>query len=75
MRRCYGATMENNNKALAAIIEEVGGITQLAAVCGVTEGAVRHWQRIGRVSNVAARLLAHLYPAHALDALTSKDAE
>ena len=40
-RSYYGVGMENKNEALKALIEEVGGATQLAAVCGVTEGAVR----------------------------------
>ena len=72
-RSDYGVGMENKNEALKALIEEVGGATQLAAVCGVTEGAVRHWQREGRVSNLAARLLAHLYPKHSIEQLTNKD--
>ena len=67
--------MEQKNKALQALIEHVGGTTQLAAVCGVTEGAVRHWSREGRVSNLAARLLAYLYPGYTIEDLTKKDEE
>lgn len=63
----------NNNEALDALIERVGGVTQLAAVCGLTEGAVRSWQREGRVSPVAARLLSHLYPEYTTDALMKRD--
>ena len=56
---------EAKNEVLVALIGQAGGVTQVAASCGVTESAVRHWVRKGRVPKTAAYLLQTLYPSYA----------
>ena len=56
---------EPKNQVLAELIGSAGGVTQVAAACGVTESAVRHWVRKGRVPKTAAYLLQTLYPSYA----------
>jgi hypothetical protein len=63
---------EPKNPVLSELVQELGGVTQVAAVCGVTESAVRHWMRKGRVPKTAAYLLHTLYPRFAAADLTSK---
>lgn len=46
------------NVALRNLIKKAGGVTQIAADAGVTEGAVRYWVLQGRVPVPAARVLA-----------------
>ncbi|MGA0397207.1 MAG: Cro/CI family transcriptional regulator [Ilumatobacteraceae bacterium] len=54
---------DQQDNAVKALIESMGGTTQAAAMCGVTEGAVRHWVRKGRVPKTAALLIERLNPA------------
>lgn len=61
---------ETKNEVLVSLIKEAGGTTQLAAACGVTDSAVRHWVRKGRVPRTAALLLHTLYPGYAVADLT-----
>lgn len=61
---------ETKNEVLVSLIQEAGGTTQLAAACGVTDSAVRHWVRKGRVPRTAALLLHTLYPSYAVADLT-----
>lgn len=62
----------SKNEVLAALVTELGGVTKLASTCGVTESAVRHWIRKGRVPTTAAYLLHVLYPGYAITDLTGK---
>lgn len=63
---------EPKNPVLSELVSELGGVTQVAAACGVTESAVRHWIRKGRVPRTAAFLLHTLYPSYAAADLTGK---
>jgi hypothetical protein len=63
---------EPKNPVLTELVAELGGVTQVAAKTGVTESAVRHWIRKGRVPNTAAYLLHTLYPRYAAADLTGK---
>lgn len=60
------------NPVLTKLVDELGGVTQVAVKTGVTESAVRHWIRKGRVPNTAAYLLHTLYPSYAAADLTGK---
>ena len=52
--------MTKTSETLDRVLKEVGGITPLAAACGLTDGAVRYWVRQGRVTNpTAARFLEY----------------
>jgi hypothetical protein len=53
--------MTKTSKTLDRVLKEVGGITPLAAACGLTDGAVRYWVRQGRVTNPAAARFLELY--------------
>lgn len=67
----YVARMtDTKNAVLADLLKEAGGTTQVAAACGVTDSAVRHWVRKGRVPRTAALLLHTLYPNYAVADLT-----
>jgi hypothetical protein len=61
---------DTKNEVLTGLIKEAGGTTQVAARCGVTDSAVRHWVRKGRVPRTAALLLHTLYPSYAVADLT-----
>lgn len=63
---------ETKNQVLTDLLKEAGGTTQVAAACGVTESAVRHWIRKGKVPTTAALLLHTLYPSYAVADLTTK---
>lgn len=56
--------MEDNqqNTVLSECIKGVGGFTSMAHACGVTESAVRHWVRKGRMPKTAALLIQSLHP-------------
>ena len=69
-----GMDTAQQNEKLTALIKHVGGVTSMAHIAGVTEGAVRHWQRKGGVPRTVALLLSHLYPAYETDDLQVKDA-
>lgn len=59
----YKAGMEaSTNTVLSQVIEHLGGVTQVAHTCGVTESAVRHWVRKARVPKTAAYLIQALHP-------------
>lgn len=47
-----------SDEALEIIIDRVGGVTSLAAAVGLTEGAVRYWQRNGKVPKQSAVVVA-----------------
>lgn len=64
--------MDTTNETLAGLIRDQGGVTSVAAACGVTESAVRHWIRKGKVPATAAILLHTLYPSYAVADLTQK---
>lgn len=63
---------EPTNTVLQQLVEDLGGVTKVAATCGVTDSAVRHWIRKGRVPTTAAYLLHTLYPSYAVADLTVK---
>ena len=46
------------DEALDIIIKKAGGVTSLAAALGLTEGAIRYWQKKGAVPRGAARLVS-----------------
>lgn len=64
--------MDTTNDTLAQLLKHAGGVTVVAAACGVTESAVRHWVRKGKVPSTAAILLHSLYPSYAVADLTQK---
>lgn len=63
---------EPKNPTLAQMVSDLGGVTKVAAQCGVTESAVRHWMRKGRVPTTAAYLLHTLHPQYSSEELIGK---